>query len=463
MKKQIRYFLALLLLPLCSCAGIDDSEPLPGVTNYSVCLYGCGGGDLDVFFVDNLREALKVGPSTKVTMMCQFNFSKTAQEMYENLRGTKRIVLRKRFTGFKVEQPASYEKKDTLDQYRYVSEVIGQAVEAEAISVTDADKDSAVLPLYLPSTLTSYLDWAWKTQISQNYILVLWDHGSPWEAQTEKTKSVLSDNNFLSGGAPLSMSAKETVEGIVGSRTAPYMKCIYVDTCQMSSIENMAEYASASSYALASCCIVPKVGGDYTSLLKILNSTKVEDDDFVKAMAEYSSRLVKDWDADGGIYTDIELWNLGKLDDVTGAIRKLVPLLEKYYPEKTAEYDALARDVYIHSAEVAEDGALLYNVMSLGHYASLLALYAPNSEVKGAAKKVFDTLDSVLNVEYASGVDPDYCIGAGVTFLTKTQYESQEKKYVNTYSHSEYCSDTDWGDWLKTNGQALGKNNPSYF
>ncbi len=192
-----------LSLSLTSCDN-DDPVPIPEpdqeMAEYTLMLYGCGGGNLDKAMTNNLSQALLVGTNDKVKMTCQVKFSADYQDN-PDLKGTRRFTLED-------------ENEDG---------------EIDEVTVLDVS-----LPLYDPANLSEFIQWSKERCPAQNYILILWNHGGGWHPfyDRPKTKGVLFDDNLDREG----LSLDELIAGVKQSDT--HLKMLYYDACLMEMLEN---------------------------------------------------------------------------------------------------------------------------------------------------------------------------------------------------------------------------------
>lgn len=167
---------ALAFLPSCND---DDKGPTrEPQAEYTVMLYGCGGGNLDYFMLLNFEETLLTGANDKVKMTVQIKFSAEYQSD-PDMKGTQRFIL---------------DNEDSDGDY-------------DDIEILDAS-----LPLYDPDNLADFIRRSKLQRPAKNYILILWNHGNGWHPSTDapKTRGILADDNIGS----LRRSLDELVEGI---------------------------------------------------------------------------------------------------------------------------------------------------------------------------------------------------------------------------------------------------------
>lgn len=98
MNKSIGFFCFLLAvcLTFVSCSDDDNNEaPVSEPeADYTVMLYGCGGGNLDASLVYNLSQAESYGYTPRVQFTAKVKYSASVQESdEENYGGTRLYTL----------------------------------------------------------------------------------------------------------------------------------------------------------------------------------------------------------------------------------------------------------------------------------------------------------------------------------------------------------------------------------
>lgn len=153
----------------------------------------------------------------------------------------------------------------------------------EMIDFAGADTTSTFstteLGFGLASTLTAFIDWSSSTYPSENYCLVLWDHGSAW-------KGFLADDTDGSRmyGPDFDRAVRDA--GV-------QIDVLGVDACSMSSMERMYEF-SASGYIdimVASEELVPGNGFSYDLMFAPVVA------DPTRTPEQLSSDMVLGWEA----------------------------------------------------------------------------------------------------------------------------------------------------------------------
>lgn len=237
---------------------IEDYKNKPEDSRtYTIMMYGCGGGNLDRAMIMNIQEALLAGSSDRVKFTGQVKFSARFQDT-EAFKGTQRFVVGS-------ENGTWYIPKEILD---------------------------SKLELYNPQNLTDFINWSKKECPADDYILLLWNHGSAWtpEKDAPDTRAIVHDDNLDKRGM------LEVVTGI----------------------RDCAEYVLCASH------VTPDMGGDYNSLIYHLNNST----DFEVAMSKFCHEAVSHWDC-LDMSLDLTLVNLSKMDKLLKEIKVLSGYMEE--------------------------------------------------------------------------------------------------------------------------------------
>jgi hypothetical protein len=257
-------FWGMLLFALYACffaSCSDDNPNVPGSdgeAEYTLMIYGCGGGNLDQFMQHNLNQALR-SVSEKVKLTAEIKYSSDMQDE-DKLKGTHRFIL-----------------KD-----------VNKDGEWDQDEVTDIST-----PLYKPATLADFIKWSVKESPAKNYILVIWNHGGGWDPKGDAplnadTRAALYDDNVKDeNGNAIPMSLDQLVAGV--KQSGVHLKMLYYDACLMNMLENLTALTDVADYALGSVHIVPGAGGDYSSLMEHLTKTTP----FTDAMKRYCEDVVE--------------------------------------------------------------------------------------------------------------------------------------------------------------------------
>lgn len=414
-----------------------------GIADYTVMVYGCGGGDLDSHSLRNLLGMLEFGATDKVKAVWQFNLSSNCQgewiygETEEEdefvpgpFAGTMRLVL-----------PEGPHRTETTATKAKLQKLI-EELAASDFGFFKADGDT-VLDLAKPETLTAFIDWAATECPAKNYILVLSDHGQGWTIKSEspmKTKAILSDNN-----TGTSLKLADMIAGIKGSKV-PHLCCIYTDACQMGCVENLTAYALVADYFVGSSCPAASEGGKYLNLLNVLNGIPAGRDDlFFDVMADYCSSTALSW---GIQASDVAVTDLKHMPEINAEIRKWADFLVthrtdlqevlseavrkclQYYG--SPDYPIVDLISFISNIRVPDD---IEDMPSWYELDELLSQYKFTARTPGCLARQFD-------------------ITIGINLMSAQEFEVG----AGLYEALDFDRATGWSRWLKVNTQTLDGN-----
>lgn len=391
---------------LTACNDDDKGQPKEPQAEYTLMLYGCGGGDLDDFMMLNLHEAVLTGANDKVKMTGQVKFSAEYQDD-PKMKGTHRFILQNK------DGDEPFDAMETLD---------------------------ASLPLYEPENLADFIRWSKRQCPAKNYILILWNHGNGWYPLSDapKTRGILADDNV----GELMMSLDELVEGVKQSDT--HLKMIYYDACLMAMLENFCGLAEVADYALGAAHITPGLGGDYASLIGNLRTAS----GLEAAMKQYCRELMAHWsvyDSD----LDISLTDLSRLNPVTALLRQISDELVTSYDDYREEYDEATCACYRLDSS--------YPFFDLMDYVQNLAVTSENAKLIGLSSELHRATDAAIVCRETSKALYPQEISWGITLINDSMWKIL---YADgAYEALAFDKASGWSKWLKIN-KKLPKGNP---
>ena len=385
----------IAFLSLSSCDKKDDDLKQ---AEYTVMLYGCGGGNLDRSLYLNLQEAFNIGSSAKVGMTVQVKYSNPYQED-EDLKGTRRFVVGK-----------------------------GGPKDEVVMDVS--------LPLYKPESLAEFIKWSKAKCPARKYILILWNHGNGWHPYGDGTlydsRAVIFDDNL----DYKAMSVNQLVEGIEKSNTK--FEIIYYDACSMNMLENLAEIAPVAKYALGSAHVTPDLGGEYGILLSLLN----EKSNMLDAIGQYCKVVMNHWNPLGWSL-DITMTDLSKLPKVFNIMKSISDELLNTYENENFVYAYNISDQYTY---LLVEGYPFYDI---GNYLGVLSRHSYNPALFTLSSRFFLAAKEAIVVQEISRACPTN-ITWGVTLVDKVEWNDIYVPF-SKYEDLLFDKSTGWSNWLKTN------------
>lgn len=441
--RKITFKLAMLFLMVLSVScvkkeyiTVEPKEEPKDNSSYTIMMYGCGGGNLDMFMVNNIREALLAGSTDRVKFTGQVKFSKAFQD-YEETSGTQRFV-------------------------------VGPATDKWYTPVEVLDTE---LPLYDPQSLTDFINWSKEQCPADEYILILWNHGGGWtpwgDGNSVSSRAVVYDDVLNDRGLTLD----DLVKGINDSGTK--MKMIYYDACLMGMVEIMTALTECADYVLSASHITPGLGGDYSSLMYYLNNST----NFVEAIKTYCFETVSHWNTQG-LPGDLTLVDTSKMDNLlseisvfSGYLKEMMPAALKYAqdpgsvtPDEMVITSTLMKG--ISNCYMYETSYIEFPFFDLLNFAEILANGAASTysaKLVDIASRLNRAFNEVIVYQKLSNIIVNKLdLSLAVTIVDSGRWG--EHYYDGIYSKLKFDEVTNWGEWLSINPIVpTGNPNPDTF
>lgn len=440
--KNFTFKLAMLFLMVLSVScvkkeyiTVEPKEEPKDNSSYTIMMYGCGGGNLDMFMVNNIREALLAGSTDRVKFTGQVKFSKAFQD-YEETSGTQRFV-------------------------------VGPATDKWYTPVEVLDTE---LPLYDPQSLTDFINWSKEQCPADEYILILWNHGGGWtpwgDGNSVASRAVVYDDVLDDRGLTLD----DLVKGINDSGTK--MKMIYYDACLMGMVEIMSALTECADYVLSASHITPGLGGDYSSLMYYLNNST----NFLEAIKTYCFETVSHWNTQGSP-GDLTLVDTSKMDNLlseisvlSGYLKEMMPAVIKYAqdPESVTADEMVITDTLMRGISrcyMYETNYVQFPFFDLLNFAEILANGAASTysaKLVDIASRLNRAFNEVIIYQKLSNIIVNTLdLSLAVTIVDANRWETQ---YDGIYSRLKFDEVTNWGEWLSMNLIVpTGNPNPDTF
>lgn len=408
---------------LYSCEDKDETEGIVAdepEADYTVMLYGCGGGNLDEALIYNLGQVTGYGYTPKVQFTALVKYSAAWQAADNSWKGTRLYTLTA--DGMKDEQ--AYGQGYRLDNPEHIADFI---------------RDTK------------------KRLPAKKYILVLWNHGDEfglrdqplgWSDYNETdTRILVGDDNCTENGIISAISIYELEEGL--KRAGGKLDMIYWDVCLMNMVENLYQVKDYADYALGSAHLTPNFGGNYASLMHALQNHK----DILPAMQEYIPATIehlKDLSLES---FDLTLIDLGKLEVVAERFKAVSDgLLALRQRLEAGSQDALAYDYYqkyyLYKFAGMNSVDLLSSVRRMANKMLDGELSAYVSELAVSVKEMIAVQDCLLIPADMSG------FSVGLCWMKSQDYKAEYKDFYgfsHIYPLLRFDQVTGWSNYLKAN------------
>ena len=357
--------IAAMGIVMTSCSSDDGNDGNGGnngnnnqKAKYTIMFYGCGGGNLDIWFQEGVPEIVKSlnVPNNKVRFAVMFNSSKDASMYGKNVQ-TDFITDWATCYRFELTPQTDLTKEGFRAKYKY--------------------KDASDVPLYKTATIVEYINWVKENVPAENYILMPMNHGGGLDLSEELTRAIGYDTNHkASDGHFYGIGEKALVDAL--KQTNTHLKAIYWCGCMMGQLEVMTQLAPYCDYQFCSSHVSRAIENLFYDIINAINQ---EPDDFEKAALidcqlhenDYIENFlnVPDENKPGQRHNencDWGCWRSNKLADINAQVKKLATLLTDNYGDNTKmaqidnataktyvfQYDCYFADVLDYAVNVAE-------------------------------------------------------------------------------------------------------------
>ena len=451
MKKNLALFLMLIC---CTCIQMGCSEendtPVPPTApetpptplekteaekTYTVMVLGCGGGNLDCEFAVDVPLLAKT-VSEHVNVVCQYS-SSTNLDVEEG--GYKPLGSPSTTYRFKVTPDLQVEN---YEDFKYMS--------------------ASQVPLYKDSTVTDFINYAVETCPADEYVMVLYNHGSGFNLQsgglmdellqasnsTPMMRSVLYDDNF----SQTSLTEKTLSKAIKNSK-APHMKAIYFYACNQAMAECYSELYQQCDYIIGTAHVMSAFGEILPALVQQLGNK--EADNFEKKVQNFMDETSKWWP---DMHMEAEVFAAN--DDLTcvrtAQIENLNKLLKRIAAQLCSEGFYTTHKAAIDSVHTKEAYRYDYNLNSfdMAHYVHLLADATKDRQLIQLDQEMNDLLPSlfVSRISVIKKKDTPKSVtnfSLGITVYDSKKWHFLTNQCRQFYTTSVFAQQTGWHQWFE--------------
>ena len=432
MKKTLLFLniiLACTVTFFASCSKDDDivapptqpEEPAtPPPTTYTVMLYGCGGGNLDIELDYNLEQIVDYGKTSRVNFTGLVKYSMPYQSK-KDCEGTRLLNLTE--DGLKNEK--KYEASYRLDN---------------------------------PEHLANFIKKSKEKMPADKYILIFWNHGcefgpsdklvqSNYPEVSNQSRSVCFDDNTGN-----ELSTYEIEKGIKDSGTK--LDLIYFDVSMMGMVEPFYQLKDCTKYMMASSH--NSYGGNYTQLLNNLQ----EKDSLVDAIKDYVPAVIKEWQNKEWYTGDLACYDMQYMDEFAQHAKTATDEVVRLKKEKTEipegfdewdERQQMNDDWFSHTQFGEQYNGIIYPFDTNSYSVDLCSLltklagFYHDGKLSSAATLVRSTLEKMTVVSASSGL-PQWLdrVSLGVTWPTPEFIDLLSDEYKQILRNSAFNQATGW-------------------
>jgi len=277
------------------------------------------------------------------------------------------------------------------------------------------------------ATLRSFVSWGKANFPADHYLLVIWDHGSGWQARfnvTAQYKYVAADDT--SGTA---IDIKEIPPAMADRR----VDVLAFDACYMQQLEVAYELRNCARYMVASTASEPSPGYNYSRVLGHISGSSDPEQLSRMIVRQYAAEYPNDSRI---TQSAVDLSRVAALADAAGG---LAQVLEAHADDRAA---ALA-DARRRSLDFATVGTRRYSLDLIDYaYRCANAVGADAGDAYAQLQTAFDAavIDSVRSLDLPNAH------GLAIYVPPPTQYDI-------SYAEIQFARDTAWDEWLRAQRQ----------
>ncbi|HEX2949797.1 MAG TPA: clostripain-related cysteine peptidase [Armatimonadota bacterium] len=176
-----------------------------------------------------------------------------------------------------------------------------------------------------PQNFSDFLKWGCEKAPADNYLVVLWSHGSGWNADddnsTRPTGAIIYDAN--TGNFIRDYELQPAIASVTG--LSGKLRVLGFDACLMNTLEVADEVKNCANYMVGSEELEPGSGYDYTSTLQSIIATQDNSGNDVACHIESSA--IAAWKNEGDTDCTFSVIDLSKVDPVVTAVNALAERL----------------------------------------------------------------------------------------------------------------------------------------
>lgn len=440
---KVLLFVAISCLVFTSCQKEDSNSNPEPQADYTIMMYGCGGGNLDSCMIYNIAQVAGYGYSPNVQFAAKLKYSKPFQQEDPQQYGGTRLY--------------------TLTEQGMTNERVG----SQGFRLDD------------PQNLANFIVETKKRLPAKKYVLILWNHGSTFDRSdqlvagsypehvVESRSLVFDDNN----GENISIFELENALQLAGTK----FDLLYWDVCLMNMIENLYQIKDHTDYVLGAAHLTPGIGGNYANLMHALENNN----SILAAMQEYVPATVKHWGnmQETNLGVDLTLSDMRYIDEVGQNVKKYIDALISYRdglktgsdaavlysqlngtPQMRARGEGKGKFYHYYSPK----GVLYYfdsDFYSVDLYSAFTRIGSSllDGNLSAYATRLKFSIDKMIPVSACLGT-PDYLdkVSIGINWMDKAAFEEVDEAYPITtleslYDKLTFNKVTGWSRFLKTN------------
>ncbi len=282
-----------------------------------------------------------------------------------------------------------------------------------------------------PQTLIDFTTWGIQNYPADNYVLIIWDHGTGWKSlgKEEPVKGIsydYSNNDYLTTFEL--RSALNQIKNNIGKK----LDIIGFDACLMGMIEIGYEIKDSVDIMVASEEIIPGDGFPYNDILNALTqNSSIDKFNFSSIIV---NKYVQSYSGGSQGYADVTLSaiNLNNITTISTKVSEFANLLiQNFSTYKNQIYNAWYYVLYFSDSDYID----IYD------FARLIKNNISNSSIQNKAQEIMNSFSSVI---IAEGHTSFFSNAHGLSI-----YYPYPINYLNSYGNLLFAQDTYWDDLIK--------------
>lgn len=395
---------------------VDSQQAQQIEGKWTVMVYVAADNDLEQFALGDLNEMEFVGSTSEVRIVAQMDRSDQYSNLDDDWSDTRRYFI---------EEDFSFGK-------------IGSTVVDEIGEVNTGD----------PDTLVDFATWAMETYPSENYALVIWNHGGSWYGAA-------SDDS--AGGDELTLPEIDQALAAITEQTGvDKLDLVGFDACLMGALEVYQVLSPYARYAIASAELVPGFGWNYIDMLyELIDNAAFDGRGFGQAIVETFMEFYNRPEQNYDVFS-MSVIDLQQVGGLNSALESFYNFVEVDPERALGVIDAARAETFVHGGF---DDPQYTDVWAAIDFIQFMELISQSPEYPALARSANYVVAAANRlVTYHSG-SGEFAARGGLTVYFPRSVRFYERDARNElYAEKTQVNMTDWREFLDIYYQTAVEN-----
>ncbi|MFA6371239.1 MAG: clostripain-related cysteine peptidase [Methanothrix sp.] len=372
---------------------------------WSFMVYMDGDNNLEEFAIYNILEMAKVGSSSDVNIVVQFD----RIPGYDNSYGD--WITGKRF---------------------YITKGMTPTPENAVMDIGEPDMGS-------PMTLGNFINWTRANYPASNYCLVIWNHGVGWKHYVRMipwSDDTRSGDSLDVKGVCIDETNKTvlTMQDVGAALAASPVSLVNYDACFMQMAEVIYQDNPSAQVHVGSEEGVPEYGNPYDAILNdLVSKPGMTAEGLGRSIVQNYAIFYLPGTDHSRSWATISAAGDSAIPGMVRALDDLSIALINVEPGEHA---------HIHQAFIEADHYMSQSSVDLYDFARLIKLYVPDTMVRTAAQNLMDNVSATVISESHGN---DYLNSHGISiYLPESSIY-----YLLSYENTRLARDSHWDEFLR--------------